>query len=286
MYETSGGNRRNKKSPYECTFCNEHLRSVPPNVWQRVAALFLIQTFRCPHCFHRYIRPLAVLGRVKPIQWWFAKESPGTRLAEWRRHAAYSILKTLRRSRQIPAHIEQSLSAIVAALSQLLTRQSTVPAVQLNPIGCEYGSAALFRGTASNRSLTRFRSRFGHTMSRNRCHARPSGTAWRNASVAKFTLLPSAGDIPRMRNGEVAQLRDTAHRRLVRPMGRRIIVSIVPRRHRTAGCDHGRSRILRFRNSTHIGAPACSCRARIPVVSASMGSLSVKSRIRRSFKKC
>ena len=69
MSEPQQQHRRRPRSPYKCTFCDEHLRSLPDDRWQ---ALFLIGSFQCPHCFAVYRRPLEWLGRKPWVNRFFS----------------------------------------------------------------------------------------------------------------------------------------------------------------------------------------------------------------------
>ena len=56
--------RSSLRSPYKCSFCDEHLKVVADEGMARLSVLYFVRTFQCPHCFTRFRRPLEFLGRI------------------------------------------------------------------------------------------------------------------------------------------------------------------------------------------------------------------------------
>ncbi len=67
--------KENHPSPYRCNFCAENLHQQPVTGWKRLLFWLPVRTFKCPHCFAVFSRPLAMFGRLPGMRWLFGQGS-------------------------------------------------------------------------------------------------------------------------------------------------------------------------------------------------------------------
>jgi hypothetical protein len=60
-----------RSSPYRCNFCAENLHQQSLEGWKRFLVLTPLRSFKCPHCFTVFLRPLSVIGVLPGIRWLF-----------------------------------------------------------------------------------------------------------------------------------------------------------------------------------------------------------------------
>ena len=53
-----------KRTGWECRFCFEKLKSQPLIGWRRLLWIIPVRTFRCPHCFNRFLKPVAFIAEI------------------------------------------------------------------------------------------------------------------------------------------------------------------------------------------------------------------------------
>lgn len=60
-----------RSGPYRCNFCAENLHQQSLEGWKRILILTPLRSFKCPHCFNVFLRPLSVIGYLPGVRWLF-----------------------------------------------------------------------------------------------------------------------------------------------------------------------------------------------------------------------
>jgi hypothetical protein len=53
-----------KRTGWECRFCSENLKPQSLIGWRRLLWIVPVRTFRCPHCFHTFQKPVAIVAAI------------------------------------------------------------------------------------------------------------------------------------------------------------------------------------------------------------------------------
>ena len=56
-----------ERTGWECRFCSEQLRSESPVGWRRLLWIVPVRTFRCPHCFHTFLKPVESVAAIPVV---------------------------------------------------------------------------------------------------------------------------------------------------------------------------------------------------------------------------
>lgn len=66
------------KYGWECGFCSERLKQQSLVGWHRLMWFLPIRTFRCPHCFQLFRKPVALVSMIPVIGMIFCEKRGGT----------------------------------------------------------------------------------------------------------------------------------------------------------------------------------------------------------------
>ena len=55
------------RTGWDCRFCREKLKQQSLTGWRRLFWIFPVRTFRCPHCFNTFRKPVVVIASIPVV---------------------------------------------------------------------------------------------------------------------------------------------------------------------------------------------------------------------------